>query len=42
MLRWGPTVTATGDITTDVDRLMTAIAEAAGATWTAQGAPATS
>jgi 1-acyl-sn-glycerol-3-phosphate acyltransferase len=42
VLRWGPTVTATGDITTDVDRLMTAIAEASGATWTAQGAPATS
>lgn len=39
VLRWGPCVTTTGDVATDIDRLMSALADAAGATWTARTAP---
>jgi 1-acyl-sn-glycerol-3-phosphate acyltransferase len=34
VLRWGPSITTTGHIPTDSDRLMTAIAETAGMAWT--------
>ena len=33
ILRWGGTITMTGDLKTDTDLLMTAIADGAGATW---------
>jgi len=33
VLRWGPCLTTTGDVTADGDRLMAAIAETAGMTW---------
>lgn len=34
LLRWGPVVPVTGDLQVDIDRMMRAIAETAGATWT--------
>jgi 1-acyl-sn-glycerol-3-phosphate acyltransferase len=35
LMRWGPVLTMTGDVDEDIDRMMTAIAETTGWTWTA-------
>lgn len=37
LLRWGDVVTTTGDVERDIDRMMSAIAAATGATWTPPG-----
>lgn len=34
-LRWGPTVTVNGDVTVDIDRMMSAVAGTTGMTWLA-------
>ncbi len=41
LLRWGPVVTPTGDLESDIDRMMTAIAHSCGAQWRPPHADAT-
>ena len=42
VLRWGPCISATGDIPTDIDRLMTAMADTAEMTWSGSATATTS